>query len=61
MKRFFQKRKIPVAIRDIKDFKIIKGCKKVIEKLSKKYLIIVITNQPDVSRGKNTKNNVVKN
>ena len=31
-----------------------------IEKLSKKYLIIVITNQPDVSRGKNTKNNVVK-
>ncbi len=57
---FSKKKKIPLAIRDIKDFKIIKGCKKVIEKLSKKYLIIVITNQPDVSRGKNKKNNVIK-
>lgn len=57
---FSKKKKIPLAIRNIKDFKIIKGSKKVIEKLSKKYLIIVITNQPDVSRGKNTKKNVIK-
>lgn len=37
-----------------------KGAKEVINKLSKKYLILIITNQPDVSRGKNTKQNVIK-
>ena len=37
-----------------------KGSKEVINKLSKKYLILIITNQPDVSRGKNTRQNVIK-
>ncbi len=57
---FSKKKKIPVAIKHIKDLKIVKGSKEVINKLSKKYLILIITNQPDVSRGKNTRQNVIK-
>ena len=57
---FSKKKKIPIAIKHIKDLKIVKGSKEVINKLSKKYLILIITNQPDVSRGKNTRQNVIK-
>ena len=57
---FSKKKKIPIAIKYIKDLRIVKGAKEVINKLSKKYLILIITNQPDVSRGKNTKQNVIK-
>ena len=61
IKTFFsKKKKIPIAIKHIKDLTIFKECKNVIKKLSKKYLIFIITNQPDVSRGKNTKQNVIK-
>ena len=56
---FFSKKKIPIAIKHIKDLRIARGSKEVINKLSKKYLIFIITNQPDVSRGKNTKQNVI--
>ena len=60
IKTFVSKKNIPIAIRKFKDFKLINKTKSVIQKLSKKYLIIVITNQPDVSRGKNSKKNVIK-
>ena len=49
-----------MAIKKCKDFKLIKNTKSVIQKLSKKYLIIVITNQPDVSRKKNSKKKCYK-
>ncbi len=57
---FSKKKKIPIAIKHIKDLRIVKESKEVINKLSKKYLILIITNQPDVSRGKNTRQNVIK-
>ncbi len=61
IKSFYSsKKKIPIAIKYLKDFKIINNAKRVIKKLSEKYLILVITNQPDVSRRKNTKKNVLK-
>ena len=60
IKTFVSKKNIPIAIKKINDFKLIKNTKSVIKKLSKKYLIIVITNQPDVSRGKNSKASVLK-
>ncbi len=60
IKTFVSKENIPIAIRYIKDFRLLKNVKSVIEQLSKKFIIIVITNQPDVSRGKNSKKNVIK-
>ena len=60
IKTFVSKKNIPIAIRKFKDFKLIKNTKSVIQKLSEKYLIIVITNQPDVSRSKNSRKNVIK-
>ena len=60
IKTFVSKKNIPIAIKYLKDFKLLKNVKTVVNKLSKKYLIIVITNQPDVSTGKNKKNNVTK-
>ena len=59
IKTFVSKNNNPIAIKKLKDFRLIKHTKLVIKKLSKKYLIIVITNQPDVSRGKNKKINVI--
>jgi len=59
IKTFVSKNNNPVAIKILKDFRLIKNTKSVIKKLSNKYLIIVITNQPDVSRGKNKKKNVI--
>ena len=60
IKTFVSKENIPVAIKHIKDFRLLKNVKSVIQQLSKKFIIIVITNQPDVSRGKNSKKNVIK-
>ena len=60
IKTFVSKNNTPIAIKKYKDFKLIKKTKSVIQKLSVKYLIIVITNQPDVSRGKNSMRNVIK-
>ena len=58
IKTFVSKRNIPKAIKNPKDFKLLNNVKFVVNKLAKKYKIIVITNQPDVSRGKNSKKNV---
>ena len=55
IKTFVSKRNIPKAIKNLKDFKLLNNVKFVVNKLAKKYKIIVITNQPDVSRGKNSK------
>ena len=58
IKTFITKKNEPAAIKKLKDFKLLSNVKSVIKILSKKFLIIVFTNQPDVSRGKNTKANV---
>ena len=57
IKTLFQKNK-PISIKKIKDIKLLKDVKYVVNNLSEKYRIIVITNQPDVSRGKDIKKNV---
>ena len=48
----------PLAIKKLKDCKIFPSAQKILNRLKKDYLIFLITNQPDVSRGKNTKKNV---
>ena len=60
IKTFVSNSNIPKAIKNIKDFKLLSNVKYVIDKLSKKYKIIIITNQPDVARGKNSIKNVKK-
>ncbi len=59
IKTFISKKNKPIAIKKIKDFRLLKNTKKVVKKLSNKYKIFVITNQPDVARGKNLKKNVI--
>ena len=51
-------RNTPISIKTKKEIKIYKFVKTILRKLKKKYLIFVITNQPDVGRKKNTKKNV---
>ena len=51
IKNYTIKNNVPIAIRNLKDFCLINNSLLVLEKLSKKFLLIVITNQPDVSRG----------
>ena len=48
----------PLAIKELKECKIFPSAKKTLNLLKKDYLIFLITNQPDVGRGKNTKKNV---
>ena len=55
IKNYTIKNNVPIAIRNLKDFCLTNNSFLVLEKLSKKFLLIVITNQPDVSRGKNSK------
>ena len=50
----------PIAIKELKECKIFPSVKKILNTLKKDYLIFLITNQPDVSRGKNTKKNVIE-
>ena len=50
----------PKAIKNIKDCKVYSSAKKILKKLKKNYLIFIITNQPDVSRKKNSKKNVIE-
>ena len=38
----------PIAIKNIKELEIYQSVKKILNKLSKDYLIFLITNQPDV-------------
>ena len=59
IKTFVSKKNIPIAIKNIKDLRFVNYANLVINKLRHKYHIFIITNQPDVSRGKNTKKNVV--
>jgi len=52
---------LPISPSSLNKFKIIKGVKKSINKLKKlNFLCILITNQPDVFRGKISKKTVVK-
>lgn len=60
IKNYTIKNNVPIAIRNLKDFCLTNNSFLVLEKLSKKFLLIVITNQPDVSRGKNSKKNVTQ-
>ncbi len=48
----------PLAIKELKECKIFPSAKKILSILKKDYLIFLITNQPDVGRGQNTKKNV---
>ena len=50
----------PISILKVKDVKFCDGIKKVCKRLSKDYLLIMITNQPDFKRKKNTKKNIVE-
>ena len=48
----------PVAIKSAKEMILNKGIIDICKKISKKYHLFMVTNQPDVSRGINTKKNV---
>jgi len=50
----------PKAIKNIHECKIFPSVKWILKKLSKKYLLFIITNQPDVFTKKNTKQNVLE-
>jgi D-glycero-D-manno-heptose 1,7-bisphosphate phosphatase len=50
----------PLAIKSINEIKIYPSVKKILENLTSKYLIFIITNQPDVEKKKNTKKNVIE-
>ena len=60
IKSYISKDKKPIAIKTLKECKIFPSVSKILNKLKKEYLIFLITNQPDVSRKKNTKENVLK-
>ena len=45
----------PVAIKSAKEMILNKGIIDICKKISKKYHLFMVTNQPDVSRGINTK------
>jgi D-glycero-D-manno-heptose 1,7-bisphosphate phosphatase len=49
----------PKATKTIGKIKIIPGIKKICKSLKKKFKLIMITNQPDVAKKKNTKKNVI--
>ena len=59
IKTFISSKNIPVAIRKVEQLRLLQNVRFVISKISKKYLIIVITNQPDVLDIK-LKENVIK-
>lgn len=50
----------PLAIKTLQECKIYPSVKNILNKFKKKYLIFLITNQPDVERKKNSKKNVHK-
>ncbi len=59
IKTLVSKNNTPIAIKNYKQLRFENNSKLVIERFQKKYLIFIITNQPDVSRGKNLKKNVI--
>jgi len=52
--------KKPIAIKNLSELKLFPSVKKILKKLNKEFLIFIITNQPDVYRGINTKKNVIE-
>ena len=56
----FVKKNKPIAIKTLKDLSLIKSVPFVFNKLKTKYKIFVITNQPDVARGKNKKKTLLR-
>lgn len=52
--------KKPLAIKTLDELLLFSSVKKILLKLNKNFLIFIITNQPDVSTGNNTKKNVIK-
>ena len=50
----------PLAIRNLKECKILPSANKILKKLKKNYIIFIITNQPDVARNQNSKKNVTE-
>ena len=48
----------PQSTRELKDIKLCKGILKLCKKYKKKYLLIMVRNQPDYLRKKNTKKNI---
>ena len=59
IKTSISKKNIPIAIKNYEDIKFENNSNLVVKHFKKKYLIFIITNQPDVSRGKNLKKNVI--
>ena len=55
-----KQKKKPKAIENLNECKIFPSVKWILKKLSKKYLLFVITNQPDVFTKANTKQNVLE-
>ena len=48
----------PQSTRELKDIKLCKDISKLCKKYKKEYLLIMVTNQPDYLRKKNTKKNI---
>ena len=55
-----KKKNKPIAIKNIEECKIFPSVKWILKKLSKKYLLFIVTNQPDVFTKDNTKKNVLE-
>ena len=55
-----RKKNKPKAIKNLDECKIFPSVKQILKKLSKKYFLFIITNQPDVFTKKNTKQNVLE-
>ena len=51
-------KRLPKSVKKLAEIKMCKGIKKICKFYKKKYLLIMITNQPDFSRKKNTKKNI---
>ena len=49
----------PKSSKELKDVKLCKGITKLCKKYKKKYLLIMVTNQPDYIRKQNTKKNII--
>ena len=54
------KDKKPTSILNVEDIRFCDGIKEVCKTFAKDYLLIMITNQPDFKRKKNTKKNIIE-
>ena len=48
----------PKSIKKVEEIQYVRGVKKIVKKLKKKYLLIMVTNQPDFKRNENTLKNI---